>query len=63
MSGKLQLTYTLHVTCNMFDHLHVHNIYLSCLLGRLVIINESFKMDMGKGNFFKIKNKFFARRF
>ena len=27
------------------------------------IINEPFKMDVGKGNFLEIKNKFLARRF
>ena len=27
------------------------------------IINEPFKMDIGKGNFYEIKNKFLARRF
>lgn len=30
---------------------------------RFAIINEPFKMDMGKGNFLEIKNKFLARRF
>lgn len=30
---------------------------------RYAIINEPFKMDMGKGNFLEIKNKFLARRF
>ncbi|CAG0880201.1 unnamed protein product [Cyprideis torosa] len=30
---------------------------------RFQIINEPFKMDMGKGNFLEIKNKFLARRF
>ena len=30
---------------------------------RFCIINEPFKMDMGKGNFLEIKNKFLARRF
>lgn len=28
-----------------------------------MIINEPFKMDVGKGNFLEIKNKFLARRF
>jgi len=28
-----------------------------------IIINEPFKMDVGKGNFLEIKNKFLARRF
>jgi len=27
------------------------------------VINEPFKMDIGKGNFYEIKNKFLARRF
>ena len=31
--------------------------------GRFCIINEPFKMDVGKGNFLEIKNKFLARRF
>ena len=31
--------------------------------GRFSIINEPFKMDVGKGNFLEIKNKFLARRF
>lgn len=31
--------------------------------GRYAIINEPFKMDVGKGNFLEIKNKFLARRF
>lgn len=30
---------------------------------RFAIINEPFKMDVGKGNFLEIKNKFLARRF
>jgi len=30
---------------------------------RFTIINEPFKMDVGKGNFLEIKNKFLARRF
>ena len=30
---------------------------------RYAIINEPFKMDVGKGNFLEIKNKFLARRF
>merc|ERR1712172_78963 len=30
---------------------------------RFSIINEPFKMDVGKGNFLEIKNKFLARRF
>ena len=30
---------------------------------RFCIINEPFKMDVGKGNFLEIKNKFLARRF
>merc|ERR1712112_699889 len=30
---------------------------------RFNIINEPFKMDVGKGNFLEIKNKFLARRF
>ncbi|XP_065200189.1 chromodomain-helicase-DNA-binding protein Mi-2 homolog isoform X2 [Planococcus citri] len=30
---------------------------------RFNIINEPFKMDIGKGNFLEIKNKFLARRF
>ncbi|XKL65519.1 hypothetical protein PGB90_008939 [Kerria lacca] len=30
---------------------------------RFAIINEPFKMDIGKGNFLEIKNKFLARRF
>ena len=30
---------------------------------RFSIINEPFKMDMGKGNFLEMKNKFLARRF
>merc|ERR1719291_703335 len=30
---------------------------------RFCIINETFKMDVGKGNFLEIKNKFLARRF
>lgn len=30
---------------------------------RFGIINEPFKMDVGKGNFLEIKNKFLARRF
>lgn len=30
---------------------------------RYAVINEPFKMDMGKGNFLEIKNKFLARRF
>ena len=30
---------------------------------RFIIINEPFKMDVGKGNFLEIKNKFLARRF
>lgn len=29
----------------------------------MAIINEPFKMDVGKGNFIEIKNKFLARRF
>ncbi|XP_054160501.1 chromodomain-helicase-DNA-binding protein Mi-2 homolog [Oppia nitens] len=31
--------------------------------GAFTIINEPFKMDVGKGNFLEIKNKFLARRF
>lgn len=34
-----------------------------CTYCRFAIINEPFKMDMGKGNFLEIKNKFLARRF
>merc|ERR1712117_213484 len=30
---------------------------------RFTIINEPFKMEVGKGNFLEIKNKFLARRF
>merc|ERR1712226_356177 len=30
---------------------------------RFTIINEPFKMDVGKGNFLEIKNKFLVRRF
>ncbi|XP_070562035.1 chromodomain-helicase-DNA-binding protein 4-like isoform X2 [Ptychodera flava] len=30
---------------------------------RYTIVNEPFKMDMGKGNYLEIKNKFLARRF
>ncbi|EFA09958.2 chromodomain-helicase-DNA-binding protein Mi-2 homolog isoform X2 [Tribolium castaneum] len=30
---------------------------------RFAVINEPFKMDVGKGNFLEIKNKFLARRF
>ena len=30
---------------------------------RFSIINQPFKMDMGKGNFLEMKNKFLARRF
>lgn len=30
---------------------------------QFAIINEPFKMDIGKGNFLEIKNKFLARRF
>ena len=30
---------------------------------RFAIINEPFKMDVGKGNFLENKNKFLARRF
>jgi hypothetical protein len=30
---------------------------------RFAIINEPFKMDIGKGNFLEIKNKFLARRY
>jgi hypothetical protein len=30
---------------------------------KFVIINEPFKMDMAKGNFLEMKNKFLARRF
>lgn len=30
---------------------------------RFAIINEPFKMDVGKGNFLEIQNKFLARRF
>ena len=28
-----------------------------------MIINEPFKVDVGKGNYLEIKNKFLARRF
>lgn len=34
-----------------------------CICYRFAIINEPFKMDVGKGNFLEIKNKFLARRF
>lgn len=30
---------------------------------RFAIVNEPFKMDVGKGNFLEIRNKFLARRF
>lgn len=35
----------------------------NCICYRFAIINEPFKMDVGKGNFLEIKNKFLARRF
>lgn len=39
-------------------------IILNCYIYyRFAIINEPFKMDVGKGNFLEIKNKFLARRF
>lgn len=43
----------------VFNHFNL-DYYIYC---RFAIINEPFKMDMGKGNFLEIKNKFLARRF